>query len=370
MRDSSVCSAISTVQIVVLLALCFLPIPVNAEQAEVPFTLTFDNRPGGEIRLGSGTEELILGHVVQPALEPDFFPFAAARYGQDSTVVATAVNSLHLRITEGKMLSIVPRESSKPRLGEMVTDVTPGTSLFSYLAPRVGDPVYLSSADGKREPLRANYFAALGDRWVIRSHWRAANGRIVFENYPGGHVLLEQEGACREVAMVVHPVRGVGRFEGTQYAPPSTVRANHPGVICISTSPLGAVGGFQIVPKDYLEQSGQQKFLGAPQWMTVDAEQGLAGKPPLFSGMILPCDRVWWQSSESEELSPLPELSGRQDDAFFTRENGTVQEHNQEDTTERILDRRFPGPTLKRLIIQLQTRSLEDYLRQKGALAK
>ena len=73
--------------------------------------------------------------------------------------------------------------------------------------------------------------------------------RIVFENVFDGKVTGYYGGQSGKVlGRVLKPVTGSGRFGGSTYIGPGLLRANHPGVICVSTGPVGKPGGFQIVP--------------------------------------------------------------------------------------------------------------------------
>jgi len=54
---------------------------------------------------------------------------------------------------------------------------------------------------------------------------------------------LHAGGGREFLGLVLKPVFGVGRLEGTKWA--GRIRANHPGVICVSTSREGKVGDFK-----------------------------------------------------------------------------------------------------------------------------
>lgn len=302
--------------LLIALLLLVVPLFVNAEpHFPAYYQIYIENQPGGRVLLNRDGLESVLGKVIQPAEAPDYFPFAAATFGQDSAIVATAVNSIHIRIAPGKTLSILPREVREFGVGNIKTDIPAGSALFLEHAPRVGDSVRLLQADGVLCPLPSDYIPVRGDCWVIFCSLRRDPSRIVLENQAGGSIWMENESSQVVIGKVLHPVSGSGRFEGSQYALPGTVRANHPGVICISTSLPGVVGGFQIVPRDHLEAHGLQRYLGAPQWMTVEGEQVKAGCAPLFSGMLRPGDRVYCETADGA-IRDLPLTQGREDEAF------------------------------------------------------
>ena len=83
-----------------------------------------------------------------------------------------------------------------------------------------------------------------------------------------------------------------GRFEGTEFTGVGRIRANHPGVICISTSKEGKLGGFQIIPARHA-QVLSEVYGPLDQWMVVGPD--LEGSEPLFRGHLRP-------SYEGEDL--------------------------------------------------------------------
>jgi hypothetical protein len=135
---------------------------------------------------------------------------------------------------------------------------------------------------------------------------------------------------------VIRPLGGAGRFEGTLYQWRSRVRANHSGVIDVSTSDYGTVGGFQIIPWDHAIGSKEmQGAWGATQWMILappDGKSMMGGTEPLFAGGLVPGpsrgERLWdlWSSYGRKSLvlarvnggewTTLPNASGKTDDAF------------------------------------------------------
>ena len=97
-------------------------------------------------------------------------------------------------------------------------------------------------------------------------------------------------GVERVIGKVVKQVGGVGRFEGSKYAAPGPIRANHAGVIDVSTSRLGKIGGFQIVPAQHA--ATLQYPLSGSQWLVIgpaDASgEAFEGRAPFFKYFIKP----------------------------------------------------------------------------------
>lgn len=86
---------------------------------------------------------------------------------------------------------------------------------------------------------------------------------------------------------------GCGRFTGTQYADLGRIRANHPGVIDISTAPMGVIGGFQIIPRDHSMSPEMTNARLLTQWMVVGPlyalDESWEGSEPLFNDYLYPC---------------------------------------------------------------------------------
>lgn len=178
----------------------------------------------------------------------------------------------------------------------VVTDIPGGHGIFGGgLAPPVGSPLSLEARP--EQPLAADYVPAEGDRLVIRVlepprriSW------LEFDNSFGGLITLRYaDGGEKIIGTVLRPVVGVGRFEGTRDAARGRIRANHPGVIDISTSPYGMVGGFQIVPSGHADSPEVTYIRTGTQWMVVGPlntlEPTWEGVAPLFAGYLSPSYR-------------------------------------------------------------------------------
>jgi hypothetical protein len=129
------------------------------------------------------------------------------------------------------------------------------------------------------------------------------------ENRPGGRVWAWTRNGVEVAARVVRPVGGVGRFGGTEFQCVGRIRASHTGVIDIATSPIGQIGGIQIMPLQHaLTSTEMAGAWRATQWMIVAPVPGggpLEGTPPLFKGTLVPGTRP------GERLSDLWSTYGR-----------------------------------------------------------
>jgi len=191
------------------------------------------------------------------------------------------------------------------------------------------------SSSGKTRHLPSDGLFLPDETLVIRSALNVAAFMIDIENRPGGRVLFWNDHGLSIIGRVIRPVRGVGRFGGTQFQDVGRIRANHTGVIDISTSPRGSIGGFQILP---LLHAGSEEMKNAwqlTQWMILASPEGSAqitGKAPLFNSLLKPGaarnEQLWdmWSNylgrslilcrKNGDKWTNLPERSGRNDSAL------------------------------------------------------
>lgn len=168
---------------------------------------------------------------------------------------------------------------------------------------------------------------------------------IEFDNRFGGYITMKTAGGeeASVIGQVYQPVFGVGRFEGTLFTGPGRIRANHPGVLDISTSIVGEKGGFQIIPLSHAMSPEMNLARTLTQWMVVGPvdptlEEGWEGRSPLFSEFFypsyIPLDDERFAALDSflsrfqvvvkfmgdEEWRIMPVLSGRVDEALMELE--------------------------------------------------
>ncbi len=266
------------------------------------------NQKGGSVEVSAdrGKTWQRLGKVLLPTNRTNDNSFAAARWVADGQVAATSVNAIHLRTSAeadgtATIFSLLPREFYSPPRGyrsyfsadaSIYTDLPAGTGIFGgEYAPFVGNKVMVSRTGYVYQQIPPGYIPWPNDRIYLIVEIPAAYPKeIAFENRKGGRVVVKYfSGVTKEVGSVVFPVRGIGRFEGSKYASAGRIRANHPGVLDVSTSPPGSLGGFQIIPAYHA--ANIKYAYGTPQWLVVgpvSGEASLEGTAPLFRSFIKP----------------------------------------------------------------------------------
>lgn len=304
-------------------------------QIEIPLVI------GAEalIRLADG-EAIPAGRVVAVPASTKWPAYTASGWGRPGTVAASAVNAIHLLLSveeeRGRTVSLLPAETFAPAAGAgnaVVIDVPAGRGLFGAWAPPVGSAVTVMGAEGIR-PLDAQSPPAAGERLFIDVVERPGPYMVDIDNRPGGDVLAWIDGyGARKIASVVRPLGGVGRFGGSQFQDRSRLRANHTGVICISTSRRGEVGGFQILPLLHAHSPEMKSAWELTQWLIIEPVDGdFVGTAPLFSGHLVPGpaqgESLWdlWSTYGRRSLAlcrldggpwqKLPLLEGRDDGAL------------------------------------------------------
>ncbi|MCD6362898.1 MAG: hypothetical protein J7M13_02700 [Synergistetes bacterium] len=251
----------------------------NLAHGSLYFIIEVENELRGKIIIAENGREIYCGRVLKPAEEYNARPFTASKWGKIDRVVASAVNAIHILRKEG-LISILPLKSysSGARFkSSILTDIPPQYTIFGGgYSPFVGSKVICKPRKGIPEKIE-----------IVVSKERSKIVELIFQNFVGGKIIaVYVSGEKRIIGRVIKPVKGVGRFTGSKFTGIGRVRANHPGVICISTSPMGKIGGFQIIPyKHSLSKEMLKIAWGLTQWMIVDFAPG---KYPLFESAILP----------------------------------------------------------------------------------
>lgn len=294
------------------------PSPEVAEESETATIeiarLRLHNIKGGVIE-GSrdqGKTWETVGHIAVPVIKTNPKGYTAARYGPPATVVATAVNAIHLKAGQntkenrGIIWSLAPTSNTDAGKNSLQSEVSPQSAAYTDIAggsgifggvytPFVGNPIFLDNdRDNSLKPLPDKYTPKLGDSWVIQIRRPAKYPReIIFENRFGGLITIRYPNEePKVIGTVLRPVLGVGRFVGSYFSGVGRLRANHNGVIDISTSPVGVVGSFQIVPANHAMSPETNYIRELTQWMVIGPVSALdrswEGTAPLFSQFLRP----------------------------------------------------------------------------------
>jgi hypothetical protein len=301
------------------------PTPMHLRQRNVFFIVIENKRDGAVYVLDPGTASTgvevpgadcarrDIGRVLVPVTQVNPKGFTASGWAGPGTVCASAVNAIHLKTDHdysggrGVIFSLLPVEfadfnpkdykSYFNRSSSLFTDIQAGTGIFGgQWAPLAGSRVLLAPEghlDSAR-PITQGYAPKDGDVLLLRVERLKYNPEwIEFENSFGGLIWVKELGlAPYPIGQVLKPVAGVGRFLGSQYAGIGRIRAAHPGVLCISTSPVGTIGGFQIIPRDHAMSPEMTNARVKTQWMVVGPLWALdpswEGLPPLFTDYLYP----------------------------------------------------------------------------------
>ncbi len=267
--------------------------------------------------------------------------YTASKWALPGTVAASAVNAVHLTLSiekdAGRTFSVLPLTTLAPAAGKaafVTLDVPAGTGFFGGWAPPVGTRVSVRKKDGSLLPLEIRGLPSPGEELVFFVEELPRPYIIDMENRPGGRIIGWYADGPKVLARVIRPVKGVGRFGGTEFQARGRIRANHSGVVDVSTTPRGTVGGFQIIPLLHAGSKEMGSAWSLTQWMIAGSESGepLPGTAPLFRGNLLPGsqgdDALWdmWSTwgrkplvlcrVDGGEWMKLPEEGGRQDRAL------------------------------------------------------
>jgi Big-like domain-containing protein len=326
-----------------LLALCLLlPLrPASAAQNDSGelYRIRIMNQVGGPVEVSADRGGLWeqVGKVTRAAV-------AAAIA---SNVITAAPTSTVAGVTPEQVLIRLPASKGQPRslrilaTGEtannasIATDIPSRGALFRYFAPPIGSQVTLDR-DGGAEPLPADYLPRLGDRLLIRVSEPAAGDppTLTIENKVGGEVVLMATGGIPQVlARVKQPVRGIGRYAGTERCASGSVLSWSPTAVLVSTAgrvrkvdgdgqPVEERGGFVIQPAEPALQGGTHP---ASQLLLEALPEGQT-RPVVSSFFVLPAPLSTGDPLDSRptrvevridngEWEPLPDLRGPMDEA-------------------------------------------------------
>jgi len=320
------------------------------------FRVRFENKPEGKIETNLDAGAVgwrQIGKVLLPAGAVSGNGYTASSWAPEGRIAATAVNAVHIKVRlekeRGVLMSFLPKEFYEPpknyssyyqRNSSIITDMKAGTLFFGGReSPLIGNKVLVSRGGEEAAPLPLGYVPAEGDvLTVVVERPKRYPSEIEFENRFGGFVTVRYpDGESKVVAQVFKPVAGVGRFTGSAHTGVGRIRANHTGVICVSTSPLGEIGGFQIIPDNHAMSAEMFNARLLTQWMVIGPpsvfDPSLEGVAPFFRYFIRPVylsNREPGGKSIDELLEQfivqarinngdwerMPSVSGRADDAL------------------------------------------------------
>jgi hypothetical protein len=352
-----------------VLALPLFAMPALAQQTTAPresppsiapfdqvesHRIRITNSADGPVEVSDNQGETwhVVGHVVTPATQA-VMGYLASGYAQPSSISATSVHGIRIRVGDTssaypKLVNLIPKEFSQTPKGfgghvagssGIYTDIPTGVSIFRELAPLAGNPVLIQDSACNLAPLETNYLPQINDVLVIIVKRPATPLKeIDFVNKKHGPVTVTYaDGVSKQIAEVIKPVYGVGRFDGTSYTGVGAINTDHCGVITVSTAPVSNSpllegtgderrGGFQIEPSYHNSQS-DEAF--APMILVIGHankthQPDLEGTPPLFDGYI---DLAWspadpqhsWRAEVQRGGSawqPMPKLIGYQPGAL------------------------------------------------------
>ena len=215
--------------------------------------------------------------------------------------MASAVNAIHIKLgndpisNTGQIISLLPINNPSNGTSIIQTSISGGKEIFgSKISPYVSNPVFFEK-NNKLIPLFNKGYIAVNDVIIIQIlEPDPLPTQIILENVFNGNIYAYYKNQDKPelIAKVVKPVMGIGRFLGAEFTDVGRIRANHPGVIDISTSPLGYIGGFQIIPAKHGMSTEMYKAITHSQWMVVagltNSNDDLPGSAPLFMNYIKP----------------------------------------------------------------------------------
>lgn len=243
-----------------------------------------------------------IGEVIKLPTKSRWPSYTASAWGKPGTVCATAVNAMHILLSveneKGRTVSIIPKETIAPAAGvstSIVLSTEAGNGVWGLYAPTTGTEISLRG----KGLISVDNFPQAGDILEYDVVQKSESPYMLeIDNIKDGNVTVFYPFGKRVIAHVVKPVSGSGRFAGTKFQDTGRLRANHHGVICVSTCEIGKIGGFQIIPYEHAAESTEMKHTlndGVTQWLIIrgfdektGSETSLKGSRPLFYDAFIP----------------------------------------------------------------------------------
>lgn len=304
-----------------------------AEDPDLPlYRITIPMEPNENVTVvTAGGITYVAGQVAALPQTTRWPSYTASAWGGPGEVCASAVNAIHMLVSvekeKGRTLSIIPRETIAPAAGpgaSIVITSQAGTGIFGAWAPPVGSKVtILNKENGKTASLSPNDLPSRGDIVTITVFEKDFGYMAEIENRPGGRVTEWNKDGFRVIGRVIRPLGGTGRFEGTLFQKTGGLRANHCGVIDFSSSKIGKIGGFQIIPWDHaLSSKEMQGSWDMTQWMIIappDGKSMMGATAPLFKEVLVP------GPAERESLWDIWSTYGRRSLLLVRKDGGAWQ---------------------------------------------
>ncbi len=254
--------------VILLLLVGASPAAAQDEQpAPELYRIRVVNEAGGAIELSSdrGATWDGLGKVTHPA-STSAIASNVLSLVPPGAVAGITGNSLLLRLPAVKsaVRSLRILAQGEPESASTITtDISARGSLFRWAAPPVGSALLVEREEGP-QPLPSPYTPRVGDRLLIVVS-QPSGGEvpvITLENKPDGEVVLTRPDALpRLLGRVKQPLKGIGRYSGTERAGSGRVLAWSPTAVIVSTAstarkldangePTEERGGFVIQPSE------------------------------------------------------------------------------------------------------------------------
>lgn len=302
------------------------------------YRVRVSNTQGGavEISTDAGMSWEPLGKVTRAAsvVSPAGLAAGVAAPGAVAGVGPRIISIRVPRSSPGSGLLRIACKGEAPDPSTIATDLERRSCLFRLLAPPIGSEVLLERQGSM--PLPVGYAPRSRDllHLVVRRTAHSQPVTLTLENRVDGEVILhEPDTTPRLLGTVRQPIRGIGRYDGTERAGAGAIVAWSPTNLVVSTADLrrklndqGEViqdrGGIVIQP---VEPNLQGATHPASQ-MLVEAVEEMGSRPPIsrlfgYPGCLSTGDPLDLQSARCDaridggEWAAIPNLRGTVEEA-------------------------------------------------------
>lgn len=213
-----------------------------------------------DVSSDGGISWLRIGSVTKPATAAGSSSKLLS-IAEPASVAGAAPNYLlvHLGAAADRAASLRIGAAGHPETASAaITDIAPSSPLFRSIAPPPGSRFRLVR-DGALTDPPTGYTPRLDDMWVMLVDLapEGSVSTLTIENSPGGSAVFQVTGGLpRLVGKVRQPLRGIGRYAGTELGSAGDLLMWTPVTILVSTSGGGSEagvekrGGFIIQPAE------------------------------------------------------------------------------------------------------------------------